>query len=176
MSLSNILVPNNYNLFANSITTNVNIQTDLPYYFGYLTSTQTIDNDTSVILTPLTDVTTNGGFVQDSGNITVPIDGKYFVSAQITFVGNGTNTGSRIRKIGSVWNSTQVLASYTDAVSNSSLNGYETTCNCSGILNCSAGDIIQLKALQDSGSVMDIDGDTNNGAPFTSITIYFLGL
>lgn len=90
---------------------------------------------------------------------TVPVTGKYLVQASITWVGN--STGTRVMVIG------KNTATHSRTEAQGATPNSQTLAT-SSIINCVAGDTIQVYAFQGSGGALSLDSST--GANYLAVT------
>lgn len=173
MSISNLLVPNNYNLDCATI-----IQSDLAYIYAYLTPTTLACPSTNTFVQPFTNVYSNGGMeVTNTGtqtNFTITKAGKYFISFQLTIQANTSAT--EVMSGALVFHNTTQILYAPCALNFANTNNQVGTCTCTGIINCATGDYITVQAYNDSGSSYNVAGGLSVSSPYTTMTIYYLGL
>ena len=109
----------------------------------------------------------HGIFSPSAGSVTIPISGKFQISAMLEFAANAT--GSRY-----------LIISQTGSVSRTVTLGGQTNCTASNVantfgtaqFNCLAGDVLQFQASQTSGVSLAL---ASNGAQYNHIDITRVG-
>ena len=132
--------------------------------YVYQTAVTSISGSATTVLfdTELFDSASMHSTSSNTGRITAPVDGLYSVDAMVAFASNATG----YRDITVNRNGTAYLRDRSPAIS-----GISTIARCSGLITMTAGQYLEVAALQNSGGNLD----TVTGASWTKFIVARIG-
>jgi len=141
-------------------------------FSAYLTSNLAISNNT--ILTGFTKYFDDGNnFNAATGTYTVPVAGTYLFKSSVSFLTAGAS--------GNIAYLSRIRISYSGGTSRNeqvtivqpTVSGYGPTAECSAIVKCNAGDVINMEAGHSFGSSLTLSGGAASGNTlFSGARIY----
>ena len=130
--------------------------TNTPSFFAYLSSDQTLTNDTSVKIQFNTEIFDSNGTYDNSSNyrFTPAVAGKYYVFSGLRYdnIKNQATIRNQIYVNGSVVNGSFLAG-------NSSTSNRDYTIETSAILDLDSNDYVEIFGNSDNGTVV-VNGDT----------------
>jgi len=129
------------------------------------TNAQSIPNNAFTAVTTWTTTQNQGSnFVASTGVYTVPVAGDYDVRAGVRFTAATGVIGTQVL-IAVAVNGTNV---YQSGMAQQNTSGFASQAAGSWLVTCNAGDTITIRAFQNSGAAMTLDGGT--GANYVQIS------
>jgi hypothetical protein len=175
MSISNLLQPNNYDLFCNSITSDGRWGfTRTTHQFGFISGNQSIPNGTSgttvnwTAFSPSADDMPPPPYTYSNGVFTMTKNVSLTVSVQIKWAGNDTNIRAvRLRRNADVYSQVQVVDTGIVLNAAPSLN----TQSISWTTVLGATGYFAIEVIQNSGGALDIQGNGSSSTYFCNINV-----
>ncbi len=131
------------------------------------TSTQTISNNVITDISFTTETWDIGNFhTTNSPDVVAPVDGVYLITGSLVFQGNGT--GYRELQL------TENLAPIADAQDDARANASDFL-STSTVYLLSAGDIVRMRAFQNSGGSLTVINSSGGAETSPELTMTFLG-